>query len=275
VVRASGYEPCSRQGQDISALKGRCSFRLGTTSYILPQDIEPNVRFLTPLVDEVELVWFEGRPESLPSSRTLDFLAAHAREHGLRYNVHLPLDLFLGDREPAERGRALDVARRCVDLALPLDPTCLVLHLENRPDKDRSAFGPDPAWCEMMDDSLGALVKATGDASLWAVENTDYPPEWSAPMVQARDMRYCLDMGHLARDGQSLEEAWQKFGEKTIMLHCYGLTPRRRHGSLRLAPGRQLQVLADILKNYDYGLSLEVFDRSALKESVECLATLI
>ena len=37
-------------------LMGRVPFRLGTTYYILPDAILPNVRFLAPLLDEIELV---------------------------------------------------------------------------------------------------------------------------------------------------------------------------------------------------------------------------
>ncbi|MCU0508776.1 MAG: sugar phosphate isomerase/epimerase, partial [Anaerolineae bacterium] len=34
-------------------------FRVGTTSYIVPDNILPNVEYLAPLVDDVELVLFE------------------------------------------------------------------------------------------------------------------------------------------------------------------------------------------------------------------------
>ncbi len=60
-------------------LKGRFPFRLGTTSYIIPDAIFPNVRFLAPLVDEIELVLFEsGRDDNLPSGEDISALAALA-----------------------------------------------------------------------------------------------------------------------------------------------------------------------------------------------------
>ena len=34
-------------------------FRIGATSYIIPADILPNVEYLAPQVDDVELVLFE------------------------------------------------------------------------------------------------------------------------------------------------------------------------------------------------------------------------
>jgi hypothetical protein len=53
--------------------------RIGTTSYILADDILPNVRYLAPLVDDIELVLFESEGMSnLPSKQVIEELAALA-----------------------------------------------------------------------------------------------------------------------------------------------------------------------------------------------------
>ena len=79
-------------------LKGAFPFRLAATSYIIPADILPNVRFLGPFVDEVELVLFESAYESnLPSEETIRELKSLASGMNLTYNVHLPTDAFVGD----------------------------------------------------------------------------------------------------------------------------------------------------------------------------------
>ena len=41
-------------------MKGIFPFRLGTTSYLLPDDLLTNAEFLGPLVDDAELVLFES-----------------------------------------------------------------------------------------------------------------------------------------------------------------------------------------------------------------------
>ena len=41
-------------------LKHRLPFRLGTTSYIVPEDIILNVRLLAPAMDAIELIFFES-----------------------------------------------------------------------------------------------------------------------------------------------------------------------------------------------------------------------
>ncbi|NCC25723.1 MAG: sugar phosphate isomerase/epimerase [Deltaproteobacteria bacterium] len=248
------------------SIKGRFGFRLGTTSFVLADDILPNVRFLGPLVDEIELVWFEGPP----CEETLRDLPILARDHGLRYNVHLPLDLFVGDPDLETRSQSLDKARRCLELAMPLDPTCLILHLENR-GPDRTALGPDLEWLERIESGFIRLAASIGSSELLAVENTDFPLVWVEEPVRRAGGSFCLDLGHLAREGSDLSGAWQRFGDRTIMIHAYGLRPDGRHGSLRLAPKSDLTYLSAILAEYRGGLSLEVFDLESFTESVQCL----
>lgn len=49
--------------------KGTFPFRLGTTSFIYPDNYETNVRLLAPYLDEIELLFLEGDPESLPKKK--------------------------------------------------------------------------------------------------------------------------------------------------------------------------------------------------------------
>jgi hypothetical protein len=76
----------------------RLPFRLGTTSYILPDEILPNARYLAGKVRDVELVLFEvdEGQNNLPSPEQVNSLRELASQHDLSYTVHLPLDLRLG-----------------------------------------------------------------------------------------------------------------------------------------------------------------------------------
>ncbi len=58
----------------LKSLKNRFPFRLGTTSYIIPADLMTNVRLLSPLVDDIELVLFEADDESNLPDETNDHL---------------------------------------------------------------------------------------------------------------------------------------------------------------------------------------------------------
>ena len=87
-------------------LKGRFPFRLGTSSYIIPADIIPNVEYLADKVDDVELVLFESDEISnIPDAGTVETLANLAARHGLSYTVHLPLDAPLGHADEPVRKR--------------------------------------------------------------------------------------------------------------------------------------------------------------------------
>ena len=61
----------------------RFPFRIGTTSYIIPEDILPNVVFLADLVDDIELVLFEvdNGPNNLPDKKVIAELVKIARQH--------------------------------------------------------------------------------------------------------------------------------------------------------------------------------------------------
>ena len=52
-------------------------FRLGTTSYIIPDDILPNARYLAGKVRDIELILFEvdDGPNNLPAPEVIDELS--------------------------------------------------------------------------------------------------------------------------------------------------------------------------------------------------------
>lgn len=108
-------------------------FRLGTTSYIIPDDILPNVRYLAGKVDDVELVLFEvdDGPNNLPTRETINELKNAAASHGLTFTVHLPLDLRLGDGGD-ENHASLIKARKVIDCTHDLNPLAYVLHLDGK-----------------------------------------------------------------------------------------------------------------------------------------------
>ena len=108
-------------------------FRIGTSSYIWPDDILPNVVQLAPLVDDVELVLFESDEygSNLPSEAVIAELQQLARAHDLTVTVHLPLDLRLGD-EGAVRDVSLEKARLVMERTRALDPFAYIVHLDGK-----------------------------------------------------------------------------------------------------------------------------------------------
>ena len=76
-------------------------FRLGTTSYVVPDDLLANARFLAPLVQEMQLVLFDlpDGQSNLPSPATVAALSGLGAEADFTYTVHLLDDLRLLDAE--------------------------------------------------------------------------------------------------------------------------------------------------------------------------------
>ena len=75
-------------------------FRIGTTSYIIPDDILPNVRYLADKVKDIELVLFDiDEYCNIPDGDQSAELKNLAEKNGLSYTVHLPLNLNFSDKE--------------------------------------------------------------------------------------------------------------------------------------------------------------------------------
>ena len=101
----------------------------GTTSYVLPADVLPNVRLLAPLVDDIELILFEGEESNLPRRPTSPRWGS-GRDGDCGFTVHLPLDVGIGELDPVLRRRAQETCLRVVDMTLSLEPHAFVIHPE-------------------------------------------------------------------------------------------------------------------------------------------------
>ena len=253
----------------LPALKGRFPFRLGTTSYILPDAMAPNVRFTGPFIDEVELVLFESRfADSLPTSKEIGELNNLAREYDLSYNVHLPTDVFLGHPDSEMRRQACDTILSFYQRTLPLHPTLYVLHLEkNQPGETKHVSTPD--WQGNLLSSLEYLLERGMQRNLIGVENIDYPFRWIYPLIRELSLGICLDIGHLLAQQEDLTAYIEAYGEEIAMVHLHGVAGRKDHRSLQEISHDDWRIISEFLINYRGGVSLEVFSREDLTTSLE------
>jgi sugar phosphate isomerase/epimerase len=242
-------------------VKPRLPFRLGSTSYVYPADILPNVRRLAPLVDDLELVLFEvdDGQNNLPSPDVVDALNGLAAEHDLTYTVHLPLDLRLTSDDPSP---SLQKARRVIGCTHALSPWAYVVHL------DGNEIVPDdgPAvltrWRDQAARSLELIGQEVGDPRLLAVENLEsYTPDAFLPLLDHLPVSLCLDVGHFLKSGGDPLHYLQAYLERTRVIHLYGCQDGRDHRGLDLLPNDLLTGLLDLLTFSDYRgvLTLEVF----------------
>ena len=183
-------------------------FRLGTTSYIIPDDILPNVRYLADKVDDVELVLFEvdDGSNNLPPPAAVAELADLAATHDLTYTVHLPLDLRLGDG--GDTGHvSLERVCRVIKRMRALAPWAYVVHLDGRSLLAAVQAGTASAaqvseWQAHSRRALSVAAEWAGGAARLAVENLErYPLDFISPVIEQVPVSRCVDVGHLWLDG--------------------------------------------------------------------------
>lgn len=243
-------------------------FRLGTTSYILPDEILPNVRFLSDKVDDIELVLFEVDDESnnLPGAEEIHQLDALAQANNLTYTVHLPLDLRVGAAgEPLHR--SLELARAVIERTQPLQPWAYVLHMDGVEADDYEA------WVNQAVQSLEQIVEWVGDPGLLAIENLDgYALDFIDPVLDRIPVSLCVDVGHLWLDGHDPIDFLQDHLDRTRVVHIHGIG-RRDHQSLAHMEQQQLRAVLTVLEELSYEgvLTIEVFDLKDFESSLKAL----
>jgi sugar phosphate isomerase/epimerase len=244
-------------------------YRLGTTSYIVPDGILPNVRFLADMVKDIELVLFEVESDggNLPAEVDIVELSEFAGQHDLTYTVHLPLDLRMGG-QGEEHSRSLRQAKLVIERTLPLDPWAYVLHLDGKGVTDY------PAWVGQASRSLELAAGWAGDPLKLAVENLEgYPLDFIDPVLARVPVSRCVDIGHLWLDSHDVLPYLQAALPRTRVIHLHGIG-ERDHQSLAHQGVEQLVAVLDALDHYGYSgvLTLEVFGRDDFESSLAALA---
>lgn len=248
-------------------------FRIGTTSYIIPADILPNVQFLAPQVDDVQLVLFETDEygSNLPDAALCAQLNELAAAHGMTYTVHLPLDLRLGDGGDAGHV-SLAKARRVIEATADLHPYAYTVHLDGR---DLGPGLPAHALRRWQDASRAALEIVCGwlDApERLCVENLEaWDPEAFAPVVAALPVSRTIDIGHLWLQGVDPLDHLGRWLDRARVSHLHGIN-QRDHASLAHMSDTQLdRVLASLVARFSGVLTLEVFSEADLVSSLAAL----
>jgi len=265
------------------------SFRLGTTSYIWPDDILPNVVRLAPLVDDVELVLFESDEygSNLPSEAVITELRQLAQAHDLTYTVHLPLDLRLAD-DDSTRHPSLEKAQRVIARTRALNPFAYVVHLDGKeanapffpPGRRAGDEGQLARWQSQAARSLEQVASWAGDASRVCVENLEnYDPTALVQVLDIVPANRCVDVGHFWLQGRDPLPHLRQWQNRTRVVHLHGVG-ERDHKSLALVSPEALDpVVAYLVENMRGVVTLEVFgvddffsSKQALEAAVErCL----
>ncbi len=256
--------------EKIKINKDLFSFRLGTTSFIYPDNIIPNVKKLGPIFDEIELLIFESIPyDVLPSIQDIMELALLAEEFDLTYNIHLPVDVSLTDISKLKRDQAVETIKRVINLVSLLEPATHTLHLEHQ------GVDSDKDWYKRSFDSVGELALSIGNPAIISIETLEYPFKLIEPIIDEYGFSVCLDAGHLIKYGYGIKHIFEKYNDKIPLIHLHGVdfseNPYKDHVALDKTPENKLTDTLEVLKDFHGVVSLEVFNMKNLISSLACL----
>ncbi len=243
-------------------------FRIGTTSYIIPDDILPNVEYLAPLVDDVQLVLFETDEygSNLPDPGLVERLNSLAAGHNLTYTVHLPLDLRLGDGGE-ETHISLVKAQRVIAATRDLHPYAYTVHLDGHTLPLQTS--DLPGWQANSRRSLEIAGGWLVDPERLCVENLEgWDPEAFAPVVTALPVSRTIDIGHLWLSGADPLDHLARWVNRARVVHLHGIAARD-HASVAHMPAERLDpVMAFLAGHFEGVVTLEVFNQADLESSL-------
>lgn len=252
-------------------LKGIFPFRLGTTSFIIPDEILPNVEFLSGYVDDVEILVMESDSISpLLDKLQIDRLREIAQSRDLSYTVHLPLDIEPGTCDSGTRRESAQKIVRVIERFDELRPFAYVLHLprENANCADESA-----EWAGNCRKSIQEILRSTKlEPRRICIENLDYPFSLVSRIVEELDLSICFDVGHLVKSGGEVMKFWNDWKARIKVIHLHGVNKDGRdHCDISEMDECILnELFCQFTADPQVGrvLTLEVFNMKNLKKSL-------
>lgn len=248
--------------------KNKYPFKIGTTSYIYPDHMIPNVKMLAPFLDEIELLFFESiPPDSTPSINEIEVLHDISKEHGTTYNIHLPTDIFPGSSDDTKRLCFVDTIVNIIELTSILSPSTYTLHLSYPDDLDKTKC--DQIWLNNVHDSMTKLMDSGINSKSISIETLEYPFEWITGVISDFNFSVCIDAGHLLKKDYDTKKVFENYLDITSIIHLHGVKNGRDHQSLDKLSYEEVETLIKLMHGFTQTLSVEVFSFDNLLPSLQ------
>jgi adenosylcobalamin phosphodiesterase len=252
-------------------MKARFPFRLGTTSYIYPGEILPNVELLSEILDEVQILLFEGRSHSnLPDAPAAERLRTLAEQKNIRYSVHLPLDVYPGHLDESFRKNSVRVIERIYRVGCSFNCETFVFHYANR-NPEGKPFQDLSKWRDQLRKSSEELLLMGIPATALCVENLGYPYSWVTDLIHNYGLSKCIDIGHLRVNSHPVNTHLRRHIAQTKIIHLHGLKKGVDHNGLSRTDCVSVRKLFRKINEFAYrgSVILEVFQLDHLIESLQ------
>ena len=246
-------------------------FKLGTTSYIYPDQIVPNVAKLAPFLDEIELVLFESEGlDNYPDETQMKDLMNFCLKGEVDFNVHLPIDIFLGDSNEEVRFKGISVVKKVIERTRCLKPSLYTLHFDLRDNNGREETDIE-TWRRRIRQSIKEIGEYGIEPSRISIETLSYPFEWIEDIVKEFGFSICLDIGHILIQNQDLRLYLEKYLPETSIMHLHGFQNGVDHLGIDRLPETALELILSRLRDYHGIVSIEVFSVDDLRRSLTVL----
>ena len=248
-------------------------FSLGTTSFIIRDNIIPNARYLAGKVDDIQLILFESDDISLPSKEDIKTMREIGKDSALTYSIHFPLDTILGAEEPL-RSESVKKHIEIINLTAPLSPSVYIVHFNGDNSNHRSGNASDdmPRWLANNRKSMEEIIAATDiDPTKLCVETLAFPLDLVDDTINDLGLSVCLDIGHLIVNNYSLEEHFDRYLDKTRSIHLHGTSGEKDHLDLSHLSEETLNLVLEKAANKNINLTIEVFNEPDFLKSLEVL----
>ena len=251
--------------------KKKFPFKLSTTSYIYPDHILQNVALLAPFFDEIELVLFESESQdNYPDDAQIKGLMNFCFHEDITYNVHLPIDIFLGDENEEVRTKGTSIVKRVTERTLGLNPSVYTVHFDLRNSNGQEETDIE-TWRRRLLRSIEEMAHNGVELNRMAIETLGYPFEWIEDIVDESGFSICLDIGHILTYGQDLKLYLDKYLPKASIIHLHGFQRGIDHLGIDQLSESALETIFTYLRDYHGIVSLEVFSIEDLKRSLVTL----
>jgi sugar phosphate isomerase/epimerase len=245
-------------------------FRLGATSYVIPDHLAANAAYLSSQVMDMELVLFDldDGTSNLPDPEMCSRLKAAAHRNNFSYTVHLPLDIHVGN-EPLERDISIRKAVRTIRMTQELEPWAYIAHLDGREWISSTKHSSMTKWWEQAARTFEILIAEAGSPHLLCLENLEhYPMNFIDPLLEWLPISRCVDIGHLWVDGHDPMDVLPDWLERARVVHLHGIGTGD-HQSLIHTPREQLYPVLDLLaQSYTDVVTLECFGEEDFSSSL-------
>jgi len=255
--------------------KNKFPFRIGSTSYVLPDKIVPNVLFMSSIVDDVELLFFESvNNSSFLSNAEADELEIISKNSGISYSVHCPLDISAGLSDKISQERFVFQIEQIMRETKALRVSGFIVHLDGLP----AVYTADEEimWTENVNKvcrKICAIDKV--DTSKICIENLSYDPRLNFDIISKYGFSACMDIGHLWINRHDVDTYCKHLLPLTKIIHLHGVADVKDHRSLKVNDQQQLMnFIANYLKSYTNVVTIETFKKDPTFESLEILKKL-